>query len=333
MSKLSILLLLIVSALLLSCGGGSNNTSTTNTIQESNETNQSTQTATLSLQEIQTIVEDEGFVFEPLSNLRAMESVEINQNSIDITLLYLLRNPTTEQEILVSIDANSTWDEIERSSSFVLHHDFDIYPIGYLNINATHTKSQMIANILDAFAKTAINNPTLAQSILYYSSANESLEIVCNDQTFTLLGSQTQIDTALYAQDILCMLDSSLVAQASYIPTQTPNPLPTVEPTPTVAPTETPTQTPTVAPTPEPTSEPTSTPTIAPTVTPSPSVAPTQTPTVTPTPIPTVAPTPIPTSTIAPTDYDRIYYTGPRGGCYYYNSNGNKTYVESFYCL
>mgnify|MGYP000489431470 CR=1 FL=1 len=24
----------------------------------------------------------------------------------------------------------------------------------------------------------------------------------------------------------------------------------------------------------------------------------------------------------------RTYYTGPRGGCYYINSNGNKTYVE-----
>lgn len=28
----------------------------------------------------------------------------------------------------------------------------------------------------------------------------------------------------------------------------------------------------------------------------------------------------------------RRYYTGPRGGCYYINSNGNKTYVEHSYC-
>jgi hypothetical protein len=25
-------------------------------------------------------------------------------------------------------------------------------------------------------------------------------------------------------------------------------------------------------------------------------------------------------------------YKGPNGGCYYYNSNGNKTYVDSQYC-
>lgn len=25
-------------------------------------------------------------------------------------------------------------------------------------------------------------------------------------------------------------------------------------------------------------------------------------------------------------------YTGPRGGCYYYNSNGNKTYVDRLEC-
>lgn len=25
-------------------------------------------------------------------------------------------------------------------------------------------------------------------------------------------------------------------------------------------------------------------------------------------------------------------WTGPRGGCYYYNSNGNKTYVERSKC-
>lgn len=28
----------------------------------------------------------------------------------------------------------------------------------------------------------------------------------------------------------------------------------------------------------------------------------------------------------------RTYYTGPRGGCYYINSNGNKTYVAHSYC-
>lgn len=25
-------------------------------------------------------------------------------------------------------------------------------------------------------------------------------------------------------------------------------------------------------------------------------------------------------------------YTGPKGGCYYYNSNHNKTYVDRSYC-
>jgi hypothetical protein len=29
---------------------------------------------------------------------------------------------------------------------------------------------------------------------------------------------------------------------------------------------------------------------------------------------------------------DKPTYKGPNGGCYYWNSNGNKTYVESKYC-
>ena len=28
----------------------------------------------------------------------------------------------------------------------------------------------------------------------------------------------------------------------------------------------------------------------------------------------------------------RVYHTGPRGGCYYYNSSGNKQYVDRSYC-
>lgn len=30
--------------------------------------------------------------------------------------------------------------------------------------------------------------------------------------------------------------------------------------------------------------------------------------------------------------YSRTYYRGPRGGCYYINSNGNKTYVDRSLC-
>jgi hypothetical protein len=33
-----------------------------------------------------------------------------------------------------------------------------------------------------------------------------------------------------------------------------------------------------------------------------------------------------------PTDPQRIYITGERGGCYYINSNGNKTYVDRSLC-
>jgi len=47
---------------------------------------------------------------------------------------------------------------------------------------------------------------------------------------------------------------------------------------------------------------------------------------------PTTQPTTQPTNTPTYTYSDHIYYTGPRGGCYYWNSNGNKTYVENFYC-
>jgi hypothetical protein len=28
----------------------------------------------------------------------------------------------------------------------------------------------------------------------------------------------------------------------------------------------------------------------------------------------------------------RVYYTGPKGGCYYINKNGNKTYVDHSFC-
>lgn len=29
---------------------------------------------------------------------------------------------------------------------------------------------------------------------------------------------------------------------------------------------------------------------------------------------------------------DHRLYVGPKGGCYYINKNGNKTYVDRFYC-
>lgn len=29
---------------------------------------------------------------------------------------------------------------------------------------------------------------------------------------------------------------------------------------------------------------------------------------------------------------DKPTYKGPQGGCYYWNSNGNKTYVDAQYC-
>ncbi len=31
-------------------------------------------------------------------------------------------------------------------------------------------------------------------------------------------------------------------------------------------------------------------------------------------------------------DITRTLYTGPEGGCYYYNSNGNKSYVDRSEC-
>jgi hypothetical protein len=32
------------------------------------------------------------------------------------------------------------------------------------------------------------------------------------------------------------------------------------------------------------------------------------------------------------TESSRVYITGPRGGCYYWNRNGNKTYVDYSFC-
>ena len=39
------------------------------------------------------------------------------------------------------------------------------------------------------------------------------------------------------------------------------------------------------------------------------------------------------TNTVHPkTTKRRVYYRGPRGGCYYINANGNKTYVSRSLC-
>jgi hypothetical protein len=38
------------------------------------------------------------------------------------------------------------------------------------------------------------------------------------------------------------------------------------------------------------------------------------------------------TSSRSSSSAGRTYITGPRGGCYYINSNGNKTYVDHSYC-
>jgi len=46
-----------------------------------------------------------------------------------------------------------------------------------------------------------------------------------------------------------------------------------------------------------------------------------------------VSPTPLYTPPIvAPSAPSRLYITGPRGGCYYINGNGNKTYVDRSMC-
>jgi hypothetical protein len=55
---------------------------------------------------------------------------------------------------------------------------------------------------------------------------------------------------------------------------------------------------------------------------------------------PAEVPTPTPKTTIAKTPLTRrihqgppsSYFTGPRGGCYYINANGNKTYVSRSLC-
>jgi hypothetical protein len=35
---------------------------------------------------------------------------------------------------------------------------------------------------------------------------------------------------------------------------------------------------------------------------------------------------------LAMAQQQRVYYTGPKGGCYYINKNGNKTYVDHSFC-
>ncbi len=57
------------------------------------------------------------------------------------------------------------------------------------------------------------------------------------------------------------------------------------------------------------------------------STTPTTTTTTTTTPTPTTT-----TTTTTPSSTWRTYYTWPRGGCYYINGNGNKTYVDHSYC-
>lgn len=40
----------------------------------------------------------------------------------------------------------------------------------------------------------------------------------------------------------------------------------------------------------------------------------------------------VPTPKPTPTKNERRYIRGPRGGCYYINKNGNKTYVDRSLC-
>lgn len=37
-------------------------------------------------------------------------------------------------------------------------------------------------------------------------------------------------------------------------------------------------------------------------------------------------------TSVLPKSNSRSYYTGPRGGCYYYNGSGKKQYVSRSYC-
>ena len=274
-------------------GGGSSSLGS-----EALASQESNQTIT-TVEQLQSVVKEEGFELEALSNLRAMEHITINGIDINIASLYLIRNISTSNEIVATIDGDGSLDTLETNAFFVLQHDFDIAPIGYLNINTSHTNTSIIANIKATFEKIGVNNPSLNAHIFNYTTANKEVEVFCNEQAITLLGNQNQNDTGLLEQNISCRLDKHLLAIYTHtpvvenkgdkeetptqesnntqaqptptpLPTATPTPTPTVEPTtvpttaPTVVPTQTPTQIPTETPTTQPTSEPTPTPTAEP---------------------------------------------------------------------
>lgn len=107
----------------------------------------------------------------------------------------------------------------------------------------------------------------------------------------------SQLNFAIAAALLSCMLLFGCICGPIVGPTPTPEPTVTATPTPEITPEVTPKITPSETPTPEvtpsPTPEPTPSPTPSPTPTPEPTATPTSTPTPTPTPPPT--PTPVPT--------------------------------------
>lgn|GEM_PF-2165378 len=167
-------------------GGGSSSLGS-----EALASQESNQTIT-SVEQLQSVVKEEGFELEALSNLRAMEHITINGIDINIASLYLIRNISTSNEIVATIDGDGSLDTLETNAFFVLQHDFDIAPIGYLNINTSHTNTSIIANIKATFEKIGVNNPSLNAHIFNYTTANKEVEIFCNEQAITLLGNQNQ---------------------------------------------------------------------------------------------------------------------------------------------
>jgi hypothetical protein len=167
------------------------------------------------------IVEEDKYSFEQISLLRNRDIYTINGVDVDMGSLYIVRELSTDQAIIVSIDLNSTFDELERSQNFVMRHSISsVYPLGYLNINLSSSSKkisfgEIIEDIINTFQKHSIHNPKLQETTLLYTLASTiDRELMCNNTKIILKRNQNSLELPFdINQTIQCDLNGLVVVE------------------------------------------------------------------------------------------------------------------------
>ena len=261
----------IVLLFLVGCGGGSSSSSNDqndpnfdpypndqvddNTTQnDTNTTEVISEITTLKPSNILAVFEKYGYTFSTL-NLQTSFRASVDyqtymyfttQNNTVALLgdyVYALSN-SLGQRLLVTIDAPSEFDILEKSSELILRANYTdnsaslrytlpFTPKGYVNINTTRTNESasvgtLLSELANAFNQFILINPSLTNDSFTYSTdpTNASTFVVCNNQEFALDATQRSINFSnsfALEERVNCSTKSGVLIGSIYTPIEQPD--------------------------------------------------------------------------------------------------------------